>query len=534
MVGLTWGEGALRVAAWAVAAVALGMLADWLWELPRLVRLALLWVYLVSVGLMAWRWVRAPLRRLPDRDWLALYVENRRPELRSRLISAVQLARTTADTAEAEAFVGRLAAEAFDATRALDPVELAPAKALRRRAWMAVPVLVGTLLLFVAGLPDTWTLWRRVALHEVPVPRQTRLVEVTGARVLGRGDELPLVAVAEGLIPRAGEVTLRHESGRRQTLVLDADPQRRGRFERVLANVPASFFYRVRVNDAVSEEFFVEVLPRPVVTNVVFTYHLPAYTGLPARRVAPGELTLLRGSRLVVEAMASQPLRRATARVSGIDGLVNGVLDPADPSRFTLELAADDSRFNGFSLELEDARGIPSRESAAYAVDVVPDRPPQVRILLPSRREELVTPRGTALLSFEARDDFGLASLRLRHRLAGATNDAPATVDLVLDDAGTNVVRRRFDWKLGTLKPPLPLGAFLEFWVEATDRNDRDGPGVGASERYLLRVVSEAEKRSDLLSRAGDAIGRLGDVAQGQERLTESLGRIILARPPTP
>ena len=39
MVGLTWGEGALRVAAWAVAAVALGMLADWLWELPRLVRL---------------------------------------------------------------------------------------------------------------------------------------------------------------------------------------------------------------------------------------------------------------------------------------------------------------------------------------------------------------------------------------------------------------------------------------------------------------------------------------------------------------
>ena len=74
----------------------------------------------------------------------------------------------------------------------------------------------------------------------------------------------------------------------------------------------------------------------------------------------------------------------------------------------------------------------------------------------------------------------------------------------------------------------------VEFWVEAADRNDGDGPGIGRSERYLLRVVTEAEKRADLLGRAGDAIGRLGDVAQGQERLNDSLGRLILARPATP
>lgn len=71
----------------------------------------------------------------------------------------------------------------------------------------------------------------------------------------------------------------------------------------------------------------------------------------------------------------------------------------------------------------------------------------------------------------------------------------------------------------------------VEFWVEATDRRQDGGPGVGRSERYLLRIVTEAEKRADLLSRAGDAIGRLGDVALGQERLNETLGRIILEKP---
>jgi hypothetical protein len=195
-------------------------------------------------------------------------------------------------------------------------------------------------------------------------------------------------------------------------------------------------------------------------------------------------------------------------------------VEPGAGDRFSGEVAVDDARMLGMTVEMVDRRDIASRDAAVYAMSVVADEVPKVRVLSPVRREELVTPRGTVLVAFEAKDDFGLGSLRIRHQPASATNREPGLIELDLAGETNGVVRRRFEWRLSTVQPPLVEGAMVEFWVR--------------SERYLLRVVTEAEKRADLLGRAGDAIGRLGDVAQGQERLNDSLGRLILARPATP
>jgi len=39
--------------------------------------------------------------------------------------------------------------------------------------------------------------------------------------------------------------------------------------------------------------------------------------------------------------------------------------------------------------------------------------------------------------------------------------------------------------------------------------------------------VSEAEKRTDLLNRAGDTLGSISDVAADQEKLNRNLGTLI-------
>ena len=70
----------------------------------------------------------------------------------------------------------------------------------------------------------------------------------------------------------------------------------------------------------------------------------------------------------------------------------------------------------------------------------------------------------------------------------------------------------------------------IEYWLEAEDNNNVTGPGVGTSEHQLARVVSEAEKRADLLNRAGDYLGSISDVAGDQERLNKNLGAIIRAK----
>lgn len=537
MIRLAVGQAAMEAvgALLVVAVVAWGL--DWLVELPRGWRIgACMLSGLAALGVLVARgW--GPLRCLPSGDALALWIERRRPEFRSRWISAVQLQRQQGQSEGAPedpataAFVARLVDETDTLGAQVDWTTVVPSDAFRARArqvgWLAGAILV----VGVVAWPTSGILFRRWALEEVALPRQTRIVEITGARTLGRGDDFLLRAQAEGVLPKAGKLVLRHPSGRVQSLPLEADPAHPGRYERTLANLPASFHYRVEIHDATSAEFEVQVLPRPAVTNLALAVTFPEYTRQGTRAVAPSELTLLRGSRLRIAGQATQPLARADIRLAGVERTLAGAVDAADPARFVGEVPITGDGLSGFALELVDQRGVGSRDPAIFAVEVVADRPPQVRMLVPTRREELVTSRSEALVAMEVADDFGLGSLRLMYQFVSATNAVPVAMDLDLTGETNAVVRRRFEWKLAQLRPPLAEGAMVEFWVEATDRNNVDGPGVGRSERYLLRVVSEAEKRADLLGRAGDAIGRLGDVAQGQERLNESLGRIILARP---
>jgi hypothetical protein len=102
-------------------------------------------------------------------------------------------------------------------------------------------------------------------------------------------------------------------------------------------------------------------------------------------------------------------------------------------------------------------------------------------------------------------------------------------IDLDLEDQAQRL-RRRYEWKIGAFTPLLSEGAVLEYWVEVEDNNNATGPGIGSTEHQLAKVVSEAEKRADLLNRAGDYLGSISDVAADQERLNKNLGLIIRAK----
>jgi hypothetical protein len=150
-----------------------------------------------------------------------------------------------------------------------------------------------------------------------------------------------------------------------------------------------------------------------------------------------------------------------------------------------------------------------------------------VRVVYPDRREELVTRQAVQPIGFEATDDFRIAQARLRYRIGESEDAETKTIELEL---GTNVVKEmknRYEWNVRDFQPPLPEGTRIEFWLEVVDNNDVTGPGIGTTEHQLLRIVSENEKRADLLNRAGDYIGTIGDVTGDQEKLNISLGLLI-------
>ena len=169
-------------------------------------------------------------------------------------------------------------------------------------------------------------------------------------------------------------------------------------------------------------------------------------------------------------------------------------------------------------------------DSAVYRVDVIPDKIPQARITYPDRKEELITRQATMIIGFDAADDFAIAKLRLKYKADTVDNGAEKVVELDLERQQPQRVRRRHEWKISDDLPGVSEGTVIEYWIEAEDNNNVTGPGRGAAEHQLAKVVSEAEKRADLLNRAGDYLGSISDVAADQEKLNKNLGLIIRAK----
>ncbi len=102
---------------------------------------------------------------------------------------------------------------------------------------------------------------------------------------------------------------------------------------------------------------------------------------------------------------------------------------------------------------------------------------------------------------------------------------------IVLNIGGTpKSIRGRYEWDLTALDPRPPVGTLIEWWVEVEDTNNVSGPGMAASERFLTRIVTEDEKRAELMMRLGETWNPLDTIADEQRRLNEDLGQVIQGR----
>jgi hypothetical protein len=514
-----------------VELLALALFLDWWLELPWAVRAISLAVQAAVAGYIGVRLVLHPILRPPQEDDLALMVERARPEFRSRLIASLQLARPGGLVpGSSPALAAALVQETEAMARPADFRSLVPTDRLKRFALLAlfIPAIAGAG--FVAGRDTCVDLLRRAFLSNVPVPRKTRLIVPEGDRKIGIGDTVRLEAFVEGILPSHGRVLVQHRSRRAQEFPLEQNRDNPGQFGRTLENVQESFTYQFRLGDGSSPLHTITAVPRPTVAGLECDQQFPAYTGLPPTRRTLGDLTLLAGSTLRVKATATKDLQRATLRLVGVDQAVPLALDPARPREIAGQFTVPARGLTGFQVDLLDTEGMESRDNAVYRVDVLPDKAPVARLTYPDRKEELVTRVATLLIGFEASDDFQIAKVRLRFKADTVDNGAVKTLELEPGDGPAQRLRRRYEWKIPDHLPGLIEGSMIEYWVEVEDNNNATGPGVTATEHQLAKVVSDAEKRADLLNRAGDYLGSISDVAGDQEKLNRSLGEIIKAK----
>lgn len=512
-----------------VAAIGAEMMLDWRLELPRWFRAGWLGFTMAALAYVLVRYVLVPLIWSPDDDEVALWVERALPALRSRLIASVQLTRPHALPAGASVGMVRALLKETEAVSApFDFSVVVTAKPVRRAVTFAALLVITASASMVRAGSDGFDLLQRAFLVPgVPVPRKTRVTVAEPQQLVARGDAVTIRARAEGVVPESGSVEVRSSEQRTQTYQIARDTGSTNEFTLNIQNAQRPFEYTVQLNDGRSELCRVDVAERPAVSQLRCRQIYPKYTGLGEVDRAPGDLSILAGSKLAIDVTSNKDLDRAGNRVRlhGADKDSPLPLDPNNPRHLGPSEVQLLKGITGLSIQLNDTQGITSKDPAVYRVEIVPDQPPGMRMTSPARREDLVTKRAQIIVAMDSSDDYGLAKIAIRYKLAGSSGEAKR-IELNVP-ARAKSFRGYYPLKIDALVP-LPIeGQTIEWWVEAQDANDITGPGKTESEHFMARVVSDEEKRADLMSRLGNYLDQINEVSETQRDLSAKLGQLI-------
>ncbi len=221
--------------------------------------------------------------------------------------------------------------------------------------------------------------------------------------------------------------------------------------------------------------------PEPVWSTLELTIAYPDHTARPERTVRnpSGAVRAPAGTRVTVR-MTPRHDARAGAIVVTHDAMELAAAIPPDVA--ALESTGHDQLQGTFTLraagtwtlvllddpddDVDDA----AHRSAAFPLQLEPDRPPEVELLpLPADQRE-VTDTDQVQIRFRARDDFGITSGQLIYQLPDGESQ---TIPLGQPPADGRSWKERHDWDLSSI--PMESRGEVLYWVEIRD-ND---PGLG-------------------------------------------------------
>lgn len=405
-------------------------------HLPGAVRVIATLACVAGAVLAFRRRIAYPMSRRFGHDDVAIAVERRFPELREKLITAVQLKSTLAAAptdahalrGESVAMIRRVVA---DAAQDVDRVRLGELfdTGHTLRVWAVAAAGIAVAGFAALGDPaGTRVFLQRALGFATPYPRLTSLfVELpedgedyrieygddTARVTLAAGAELPILVRVEGDEPR--DVALVIQGGRGMPPEVAMSKRAPGRFRHVFRRVKDDFSFHARGGDDPHGDLLVTIhtVHPPLVGTIQAELDYPDYTGLPDAIATGGSIEALVGTQVRLRVVTTAPVTRATMLLvdSGarVDLQPSSIQDDSGLGHaFATEFRVEAT--DRYQIELLSPHGLRNPSPGTYPIIAQPDHEPVGKLLQPPSDDILVVVPGALVpVRIAASDDYGLA-----------------------------------------------------------------------------------------------------------------------------
>lgn len=540
-------RGICHMLLWLVAMVLLDFLVDWLFRVPAWARLTLLGLNLAVLAVVFYfSWFRRLEKYDPVR--VALQVENRHPELKSLLVSFVQINQESqAGGSASPALIAAFRRQTIEATRPIDFREIIRYGDLKRiLAFSAVVTCI------FAAASVNWSDFLQTLVarmmnpnSQAAYPTRTIINDVTGDVTVKQGSDVTLIAHCGGVTPAAGKLFIKTEDATRwdadaATMLPDPSADSGGReYKYTFSQIYKSFRYYVKVGDSRSQEFQVTVLQPPKIVKARLTFKLPDYTQQFIKMLRPpaenlNQDDLPRGTELEWElhmerpltaakvclplsaaaALTSRPTSAATTAAAGGSLLTEVPLEVSQDGMIVRWKAKAGQSFT-YRFKWKDSL-FDYDDEVTYSIAVRTDRPPKIEIVQPSA-DEKATVNKTVNLSFRAEDDYGITAAWIIYSLNNG-EEVRKPIEMV----PAQQVAQTEKWALAKTIPDIKEGDILIYRVEAA--NNRPGtPQIARSVPRQVEILSVPEYLAWMATRSAGQFEEMNNMKGMEEATTQKL-----------
>ena len=462
----------------------------------------------------------------PSDEQVALLIETARPQLHNELINAIRF--TEESWAERLDFVRAAIRESDRCARRLDTRGIVAWTGARRGLAAA-----GVLLLVWAGMlcitpKRIANAFSRVLMPAANIEKvgSVRIVSVTpGDMTIIAGDNLTISAALDGAVNPDAPPRLEHfpDKGAVQKEAMVAAEENRYACELQQIKTPRT--YRVVVGDSRSRDFRIRITERPLVTRIAARLQHPDYTGLPPETIADtgGRIMALRGAKASLTFFTNKRLKTARLTLADTEPLTLAIAAEGTAAS-TLRPLAIMQEVNGTVEIVDQFNCINSRSLQIIARK---DQPPQVKIVAPGKDATLAV--GEALhLSIRATDDYGVVHAELvekRVNPAAGRSGQPTVLHSWTKFTDNKTVGLNWKWEFSP--ESYKNGEIVRYFARMVDGNTVDGPGIGTSAEFTVRLEDAQARRKDREKKFSNWQAELEQVLKRQKALRHMSGDML-------